>query len=43
MRKDGIRARTNGTDMSGTGLKKKFRAHGDDTRMKGKATQKKGK
>lgn len=43
MTKDGVAARTNGSDMSRSGLKKKFRTHGDDEKMKGKPTQKKGK
>jgi hypothetical protein len=37
--KDGIRARIMGVVMHGAGLKKKYRANADDTRMKGKATR----
>jgi hypothetical protein len=38
-KKDGIPARSTGTTMSGLGLKKKYRANGDDSRMKGKVTR----
>ena len=43
MTKDGVAARTNGSEMSRSGLKKKYRSYGDDEKMKNKPTQKKGK
>ncbi len=37
--KDGIKKRLAGSNMSGPGLKKKYRAHPDEGSMKGKQTK----
>lgn len=37
--KDGIRSRTTGVVMHGSGLKKKYRCYPDDSHMKNKPTK----